>query len=252
MMERVMRRARHYLPIVLRGRLNVGHCPICEGRTIFVEEGEWLRDYYRCRRCYSIPRERALITVLSECFPAWRTADIYEAGPSGAASRKLQRECSRYQSSQYLSRDDPGAYVAGVRSENLENLTFPDESFDLVVTQDVFEHVLRPAAAFCEIARVLRPGGAHVFTVPYYSEHVTSLRRAEPSADGQVRHLRPPEYHKGPVDPGGALVVTEWGQDLPAFIHEHGGLITTVHFLHDRRRGIDGAFREVFVSRKPR
>jgi hypothetical protein len=36
-------------------------------------------------------------------------------------------------------------------SEDLEALTFPDESFDLVITQDVFEHVLRPAKAFAEI-----------------------------------------------------------------------------------------------------
>jgi len=39
-----------------------------------------------------------------------------------------------------------------------------DESFDLVITQDFFEHVLRPAK---EIARTLKSGGAHIYAVPY-------------------------------------------------------------------------------------
>jgi len=50
----------------------------------------------------------------------------------------------------------------------LGNISRNDESFDLVITLDVFEHVLRPAKAFAEIARTLKPGGAHIYTVPYY------------------------------------------------------------------------------------
>ena len=44
-------------------------------------------------------------------------------------------------------------------------MTFQNESFDLFITQDVFEHVMEPNKAFKEIERVLKPGGAHVFTV---------------------------------------------------------------------------------------
>jgi len=40
-------------------------------------------------------------------------------------------------------------------------------AFDLVITQDFFEHVLRPAKAFAEIARTLKPGGALIYAVPY-------------------------------------------------------------------------------------
>jgi Methyltransferase domain len=247
---RVLRRARRYGPIILRGRWNVGVCPICEKKTVFVEEAAWLRDNYRCARCRSIPRWRALVRILSECYPEWRSSTMYEAGPSGAASRKLALECPAYQSSQYLRGVERGAYLEGVRAENLEALTFADCSFDLVVTQDVFEHVFRPDLAFAEIARVLRPGGAHVFTVPYYREKPRTVVRAEAGPDGEARNLLAPKYHKGPVDAGGSLVVSEWGQDLPDFVHRHGGLTTTIHCVRDRREGIDGAFREVFVSRK--
>jgi ubiquinone/menaquinone biosynthesis C-methylase UbiE len=45
-----------------------------------------------------------------------------------------------------------------------KKLMFENESIDLHVMQDVFEHLFTPSAAFREIARTLRAGGAHVFT----------------------------------------------------------------------------------------
>lgn len=50
----------------------------------------------------------------------------------------------------------------GYRCENLKQLTFVDETIDLHITQDVLEHVLRLGRAFAEIARTLKPGGAHI------------------------------------------------------------------------------------------
>lgn len=249
--HKMIRAGRRYLPHVIRGHANLGWCPVCEARTLFVELDRWRRDNYVCPRCRSIPRHRALIAVLSETVPDWRQRDVYESGPAGASSTKLARECRSYVASHYRQ-PLPGSPAEGVRLEDLESLTFPDASFDVVVTQDVFEHVLRPAAAFSEIARILRPGGCHVFTVPYYRDFETSLVRAEPGPDGEVRHLLEPDYHKDPVDPKGSLVVTQWGRDLPDIIARAGGMTTTIHCLHDRRRGIDAEFIEVFVSRKPR
>lgn len=48
-------------------------------------------------------------------------------------------------------------------------LPFEDRCFDLVCSNQVFEHVQNPDAAFAEIARVLRPGGAtlHLFPARY-------------------------------------------------------------------------------------
>ena len=60
----------------------------------------------------------------------------------------------------------PGAIHEGPRCEDLQALTFADESFDLVVTSEVFDNLRNPALGFAEVLRVLRPGGRHVFTVP--------------------------------------------------------------------------------------
>jgi SAM-dependent methyltransferase len=47
-------------------------------------------------------------------------------------------------------------------------LPFPDASVDRVIASEVLEHVPDDAAAFAEIARVLRPGGRVAVTVPRY------------------------------------------------------------------------------------
>ncbi len=151
-------------------------------------------------------------------------------------------------SSHYWEEVAPGASKNGTRCEDLEALTFENNSFDIVVTQDVFEHVLRAERGFSEIARVLRPGGAHIFTVPIYP-HEKTLLRAKPSDNG-IYHIESPDYHGNPVDPNGSLVVREWGKDIVDFIETHSGLATTIHSGKDLKHGIDGEFLDVLVSRK--
>jgi SAM-dependent methyltransferase len=125
---------------------------------------------------------------------------------------------------------------------------FPDASFDLVITQDVFEQVLNPTREFREIARILRPAGVHLFTVPFYRARQTLVRAV--SSDEGIRHLEEPDYHGNPIDPEGSLVVTEWGDDLPEHIFRSSGMLTTILETRDRTLGLEGEFLEVFVSRK--
>jgi SAM-dependent methyltransferase len=63
------------------------------------------------------------------------------------------------------------AVAARAVSENIscaagENLPFPDEVFDLVLSHEVLEHVLNDRMAVQEMVRVLRPGGRAVIFVP--------------------------------------------------------------------------------------
>jgi SAM-dependent methyltransferase len=233
---------------LLSGEVHEGHCPVCETQTLFVIRSNWLRDGYVCLRCKSIPRWRAIVHVLSQQFPNWRSLVIHESSPGGPASKKLRRECRNYLPTHYFPDVSSGSIHRGFRSENLERQTFPDQSFDLVVTQDVFEHIFHPGDAFREIARTLKPRGAHVFTVPWYKDKPTLVRATE--ADGMIEHLRAPDYHINPIDKSGSLVVTEWGSDLCDFIRNESGLETMVFDSRDRYLGIDGEFRDVFVSRK--
>lgn len=229
-------------------KLRLGYCPICKQHTLFIATNNWLRDYYLCVRCKSIPRFRALIVVLEKYFPNWRELKIHESSPAGASSNMLARECSNYIPTHFFPDIPSGSFFNGVRCENLEEQTFDDCSFDLVVTQDVFEHVLHPEKAFREIARTLYPGGAHVFTVPWYYWQKTVVRAID--EDGEIKNLLPPEYHGNPISEKGSLVIREWGYDLIDYIKEVSGMLTTAVLVHAPNMGIEAEFLEVFISRK--
>lgn len=231
---------------------NEGLCPICERTVRFVARGAYLRNTYRCEGCASLPRERALVRALARTFPRWRELAIHESSPGMiGASLKLKTECPRYVPSQLWPDLPVGALRDGVRCEDLERLTFADESFDLHVTLDVFEHVLDPTAAFREIARTLRPGGAHVFTVPLVRGRHPSARRAERRPDGTLHHLAEPKYHDNPADPNGSLVTMDWGYDICDWVYRASGLITRILDVDDLGQGIRGDLNEVLVTGKP-
>ncbi len=59
----------------------------------------------------------------------------------------------------------PSASFAAVRAD-ARRLPFEDGSFDRVVASETLEHIAEDAAAMAELARVLRPGGRAVVTVP--------------------------------------------------------------------------------------
>ncbi|MDP7323689.1 MAG: class I SAM-dependent methyltransferase [Candidatus Woesearchaeota archaeon] len=50
-----------------------------------------------------------------------------------------------------------------------DNLEFEENSFDLVLCSDVLEHIEDDKTALKEIARVLKPGGILLFTVPAHN-----------------------------------------------------------------------------------
>jgi SAM-dependent methyltransferase len=188
--------------------------------------------------------------VIATHYPNWRELKIHESSPSGdSASEKIKRECRGYLASQYLPAIPYGTYVSGIRSENLEAQTFSNESFDLVITQDVFEHLFRPDKAISEIARTLRTGGAHIMSVPVMKRDGASTRRAT-FENGQVIHHREPWYHGNPVDPNGSLVTVDWGYDIAAFLQHHSGMPTSIFSILDVSQGIRDGYNAIVVSRK--
>jgi SAM-dependent methyltransferase len=226
---------------------NDGYCACCRSQTVFTAHEAWLRDWYLCRNCGSIPRQRHLQTVLDETVSGWHDLTVHESSPS---NNFIERWCSDYSSSQYFADVPRGEYRDGVRSENVEALTFLDESIDLFITQDVLEHVFDPEKAIQEIHRVLRPGGAHVFTAPKHRGLDRSRRRAQLSADGMVKHLLPEEYHGNPIGDNKALVTWDYGYDFEQLLSQWSGVGVQAHHRLDRGLGLDAEFNEVFVIRK--
>lgn len=70
------------------------------------------------------------------------------------------------QASEVVRTDYIGNKAEGVIEADAEALPFPPESFDMVVSRDMIEHVLDDQVVFAEIKRVLVPDGLLLITTP--------------------------------------------------------------------------------------
>ena len=100
-----------------------------------------------------------------------------------------------------------------IQHADLTDLDMPDNIFDVVMTGDVLEHIPDMYRALQEMSRVLRPGGALISTFPFefQSRETVVVAKME---NGQIVHLREPEYHGDPLDPQGVLVFQFPGWDI--------------------------------------
>ncbi len=228
-----------------------GYCTVCGRETSFnvYKTSLHLRETFLCGHCGSMARNRHLAIILADVFgvkPPYALKkllkniadlEIYNAESSGPIHDML-KELPNYTFSEYM-------LVEGVRSEDLQKLSFEGNSFDLVITQDIFEHIRRPADAWREIYRVLKPGGRHIFTLPC-SKKWPTISRVDVRGEEDV-YLEPKIFH-GEAS-GDRLVYNNFGNDLISVLDEIG--FSTQVFWHneiDRER-----FRiyagGVFVSR---
>jgi SAM-dependent methyltransferase len=234
-----------------------GYCPLCAQNCSFEMQKDKQYRSLRCDNCGSWPRQRALWVALNGAHPNWRDLEIHEGSPGwDLISRKLAGECRHYSASQFTPSMPSGHVVTNTRLpcgkytvQNLEAQTFADQSFDLVVTQDVFEHIFDPARAISEIARTLKPGGATLMSVPVVRKFWPSRRRAR-LVNGEIVQLLPPEYHGNPVSADGALVTIDWGFDIAAHLASASGMYFVMQTFDNMDFGIRDECNQILVGRK--
>jgi SAM-dependent methyltransferase len=149
---------RRYIRLRYRGQ--GVECPCC-GRNWRAFVPDWNRSNAICPGCGSHERHRALWLFLQE-----RTGVpseplvVLHFSPEYALERRL-RELPQLS---YVSADiDPRR--ADVQAD-ITAMTFPDESFDVVICSHVLEHVDDDRAAMRELRRVLKPDGVAIVMVP--------------------------------------------------------------------------------------
>ena len=83
---------------------------------------------------------------------------IYNKESSGQLHNALCK-ANNYICSEYLGPEyERGQIVNSIRNEDLQHLSFNDDSFDIIISADVFEHIPNPYKAHEEIFRVLNIG----------------------------------------------------------------------------------------------
>lgn len=226
-----------------------GYCPCCEREVLFQSMNSWLRDHYVCSNCGSIPRERHLTYVIEQAVPNWKELTIHESSPAiRGTSEKLRENCENYIASHYYPQSIED-YVDGYKNIDLHNQNFEDESFDLVVTQDVFEHLPYPDRAIKEVVRTLKKGGYFISTIPLLNKFNPTKQWAE-LVDGEVKFFYEPDYHGNPIDPKGSPVFWHYGYDIASKFIEWSGMETIITNNVIPELGIEAELLEIVVCRK--
>lgn len=226
----------------MREQDNHGLCTICGHVGTFLRgEHRSLRESYACPVCRFTLRWRDQAGVIVDEFGRGQAlcleqlvargmlqdVAIYEPALRGPFVERLM-ELPNYTRS-YFRPEEPLGKLShdGVRNEDLTRLTFEDDSFDLIITSDVMEHLPDIDLAFAETLRILRPGGIHVFSIP---NDYPFPDRTEPRVrmeSGQEVHVKPARYHNA-GDGSKCLVYTDYGADVSDMIRSLGGRLAVV------------------------
>jgi SAM-dependent methyltransferase len=188
--------------------------------------GYYWRESGACSVCAAITRIRlaaewfhrsAADTIQTQIYLTEQLTPLYKAlrnaFPKLVGSEFTPSETARVAATAILASyvEDPSAEI---RHEDVCHLTFADESFDLIGSFDVLEHVPDYKQALSEFRRVLRDGGQLLLTAPFLNASPATLVRAR-IENGDVIHVETAEYHGNPTIPGdGVLCFYHFGWDL--------------------------------------
>jgi len=228
--------------------LTAGYCAACAMPRRFKTDPEapgldpsvmpnW-REGLLCRGCSLNSRMRASIHLFLWALGPEPRSRIYLTEQITALYRWVKLRFPDAVGSEYLrdgtQRGSSSRY--GIRHEDLTALSFVDESFDAVISLEVIEHIPNFREALSECARVLKPGGKLLLSVPFHRgpDH---LQRARVRDDGTIEHLLPPEYHGNPLDPRGCLCFHHFGWDIIDFLKAAGFRQAAAYSIWSRALG---------------
>ena len=217
----------HFARIKYFWRHKSGFCPVCGKNSIFIltQEIQRMRNDGICIWCGSCSRTRHVAKCILDEFKDRKISSlndfktnsdisVFNASSDDPIARKMG-PAKNISASEYFDDCKPGEYKNGVQCQDLEQLTFSDCSMDLIITEDVFEHVKNWRKGFTEVYRVLKKNGVHVFSIPFYFDEKTEDLFTQ--KNGKYELIEPVEYHGDPIK-GSIPTYTHLGYDLFDFL----------------------------------
>lgn len=197
-------------------------CFYCNKKRVFILSKNITekRGAY-CIVCSSGLRNNLVLEILGKYLK--EDSIVYNTASVGNVYHYLKNKMNsnNFYYSDYYENEKLGAMINGIRNENLENLTFENEKFDIVISEEVFEHITDYKKAFKEIERVLKKGGIHIFTIPLHENNKTIERIKDD------KNLQKVVYH-GDYLRDGIAVYTDFGYDVKDIIKQETEMETEI------------------------
>lgn len=140
-------------------------CPCCGWKgPKFLPHGLDHRENARCPKCNSLERHRLYYLFLRKHIPTDKAVKVLHFAPEKIITKLFKS----FSNINYLSADlDP---EKGMVKEDITQLSFQDNSFDLIFCSHVLEHIPDDIKAMQEVHRVLKPTGFALLQVPIKKE----------------------------------------------------------------------------------
>lgn len=223
----------HLRPLSGRRKDRYGRCTVCGAETRFAHnawvlprdlariapEGFAERESQFCTECGSSRRVRLLADALLEHYGRGEIASIAHLVEDDRFRALEIAEINAVGRMHPFLASLPRLTWVEYPEQDIQDLTYADASFDLVLTSETLEHVPDFRRALRETRRVLRPGGRHIFTVPVDPrvEQTRSRVGLEP-----VHHGRGGGPFALVTRRNDMLAYTDFGLDLPTLLEEAG------------------------------
>jgi SAM-dependent methyltransferase len=193
-----------------------------------------------------LSRNRAVLVVLEQLYGslqelAQQQIYLVEALSGFALWLRRQLGAERLVCSEYLQEAEQR--FSDIPHQDLCALSFGDATFDLVLCNELFEHVQDLELAFREIARVLRPGGRLVATCPLaFGQQEAIVKALHNPETGEAERLVEAEFHGDPVRPHlGSLVYRIPGWDVLEQLQGAGFSDARMHHVASWKHGVLGS-----------
>ena len=149
-------------------------CPICNYKGPFMDKNN--RHRAKCPKCGELERARMAMLVVNEIYDDHKASqtDVLHISPENFLRKIFKKKYKSYISSDLYRKDVDHQF-------DIEEIPYPDNSFDLVFASHVLEYVKNDKKAINEIKRVLRPGGLAFMPVPMLHDKTIDFEERPPN-----------------------------------------------------------------------